>query len=333
MKKIVAMILIVFVLAAACKRNRLKVDISGIELELKIDRFERVLFSIPPDSLEEELPGLSKRYGRFLDRFSTVINIGLPGDPGYSEYLRFFVTDSMVREVYRTVENTFPDLSWHEEALENAFRHYLYYFPDRDVPEVYSYISGFNHSLIIDRGILGIGLDKYLGRDAEYYPMLGLPLYMRDRMEPQRIPFDGMYYWASTEFPFRDSVNNVLCNMVYQGQLLYFTEAMFPTEHDSLIIGYSPEQVEWVKENEGAMYTYLVENRLLFDQSSLTISKLVNDAPFTQYFSTESPGRTGAWLGWQIVRSYMKNHSGISLSELMADTDYQQIFTRSGYYP
>jgi len=76
-----------------------------------------------------------------------------------------------------------------------------------------------------------------------------------------------------------------------------------------------------------------VENRLLFDQSSLTISKLVNDAPFTQYFSTESPGRTGAWLGWQIVRSYMKNHSGISLSELMADTDYQQIFSRSGYHP
>ncbi|MGC9471250.1 MAG: hypothetical protein ACP5D1_06880 [Bacteroidales bacterium] len=333
MKKIAAMILIMFVMAAACKRNRLKVDISGIDLELKIDRFERVLFSIPPDSLEEELPGLSTRYGRFLDRFSTVINIGLPGDPGYPEYLRLFVTDSLVREVYCAVENTFPDLSWHEEVLGNAFRHYLYYFPDREVPEVFSYISGFNHSLIIDRGILGIGLDKYLGRDTEYYSMLGLPRYMRDRMEPQHIPFDCMYYWASTEFPFRDSINNVLCNMVYQGQLLYFTEAMFPTEPDSLIIGYSPAQVEWVKENEGAMYTYLVENRLLFDQSSLTISKLVNDAPFTQYFSTESPGRTGAWLGWQIVRSYMKNHSGISLSELMADTDYQQIFSRSGYHP
>jgi len=333
MRHLILPFVFLLLVSISCRRDPLKVDISGVELDLQIERFEKYLFSIPPDSLEGSIGHLSEKYGNFLDRFSYVINIGQPGDLEYASYLKSFVADTMVRRVYRDVSQVFPNLENTEETVETAFRYYLYHFPGREIPQLYSYLSGYNHSLIIDRGILGVGLDKYLGKDYPYYAMLGLPGYMRQKMHPERLPIDMMYYWLSTEFPFHDSIDNVLSNMVYQGQLLYLTEAMFPGVPDSVIMGYSPEQTEWVEMNERDMYTYLVENRLLFDKSRLTVSKLVNDGPFTQFFSTESPGRTGAWLGWQIVRQYMREYPGTSLAELMSHTDYQSLFTESRYRP
>ena len=45
----------------------------------------------------------------------------------------------------------------------------------------------------------------------------------------------------------------------------------------------------------------------------------------------ESPGRVGVWIGWQIVRSYMKNNN-VTLQELFAK-DAKEIFDNSKYKP
>ena len=65
----------------------------------------------------------------------------------------------------------------------------------------------------------------------------------------------------------------------------------------------------------------------------MDILRFINDSPNTTGFPVESPGRSGVWIGWQIVRQYMKKHKEISLTELMNDTDYQQILNSSGYFP
>jgi hypothetical protein len=41
----------------------------------------------------------------------------------------------------------------------------------------------------------------------------------------------------------------------------------------------------------------------------------------------------GRWIGWQIVRSYMKKNKETSLSELFSFSDSQQILSESGYKP
>ncbi|PKP02856.1 MAG: gliding motility lipoprotein GldB, partial [Bacteroidetes bacterium HGW-Bacteroidetes-9] len=53
---------------------------------------------------------------------------------------------------------------------------------------------------------------------------------------------------------------------------------------------------------------------------------------FTASFSQESPSRTGAWLGWQIVKSYMKNNDSM-IAGLMANANSQEILEKSGYKP
>ncbi len=180
---------------------------------------------------------------------------------------------------------------------------------------------------------IGISLDNYLGADCPFYTMLALPEYKRDNMYSAKIPTDVLYSWAISEFEFDESNNNLISNMIYQGKLLYFLDAMYPEEPEHLKIGFRPDKLGWCKKNEAGMWTYLIEHKLLFNSDRMNIIRFINPAPFTSSFTTDSPGRTGIWLGWQIVKSYMKKNSKISLPGLMSDNDYQKILNDSGYSP
>ena len=72
-----------------------------------------------------------------------------------------------------------------------------------------------------------------------------------------------------------------------------------------LIFGFTTDQMKFCRNNESQMWQYLIENNLLFSTDQFIIRKLTGEAPFTQYFSNESPGRAAVWLGFRIVESYM----------------------------
>jgi hypothetical protein len=194
-------------------------------------------------------------------------------------------------------------------------------------------VSRFNHKLFTVENQIGVGLDQYLGRDCEYYDMLGTPEYLQYNMYPGKIPTDVFHVWATAKFPYNDSVDNVLNRMIYGGLMYYFTDAMLPRTDDSLKIGFSPGQITFCRNNEAQMWTYLVEHKLLFSTDPLVIRKLIDEAPTTHYFPAESPGRAAVWLGWQIVREYVRRNPGLTLAEVMNMTDYQSILRGSRYNP
>jgi hypothetical protein len=180
---------------------------------------------------------------------------------------------------------------------------------------------------------IGISLDNYLGADCPFYLRLGLPIYKRENMYRDKIPTDVLYSWAISEFPFDESNTSLLANMIYEGKICYFLDAMFPEEPDYLKIGFRPGKLDWCKKNEAGMWTYLVEHRLLFNTDRMNIIRFTGPAPFTSNFTTASPGRAGVWLGWQIVKKYIRKNPRISLPELMSENDYQKILNDSGYSP
>jgi hypothetical protein len=138
---------------------------------------------------------------------------------------------------------------------------------------------------------------------------------------------------AQSEFPFKDSVNNLLNQIVYEGKIQYFIDAMLPFAPDSLKFGYSKQQFEWADYNEQKMWAYLVEKQLLFSTDELTIRKLIADGPFTSLFANNSAPRAGAFLGWKIVRQYMDENPDITLQNLMLNNDYQGILNAAAYKP
>jgi len=333
--------LAIFVLVAAiiflsCRRNQYRANISGIKVEISIKRLEQDLFSVDPVKIPEITGMLKDKYGNFLKYFSYVINIGEPGDSLWLDGLVRFCTDRQNNEVYAKTMEVFPDLKWLEKDLSTAFRYYSYHFPSKPVPLVYSCITGFNNSIITGDSTLGIGLDRYLGKDCKYYPQLGIYNYQAAKMTPGNIVTDCMYGWAASEWDYETmgyNPDDVLSSIIHEGKLLYFVKCMLPDMPDERIFGFTEKQMRFCIDNEGSMWQYLVENNILFSTDAFTKRKLTGDAPFTSYFSKESPGRAAVWIGFRIVESYMKHNRSTSLEELMNMKDTRAILERARYSP
>ncbi len=152
-------------------------------------------------------------------------------------------------------------------------------------------------------------------------------------MRPEKIPSDLVRFWLFGEFQFNDSIDNLLNNMIYEGMLMYLTKRLLPEQPDSLIFGFTPDQMQWCNRNEEQMWAHLVEHKLLFSTEQFTINQFVGEAPFTKAFTNESPGKASIWLGYRIVSRFMNRNKDYSLSMLMNETDYLSILSRSGYNP
>ncbi len=339
MKKYLITLLTFCVLASvvmSCKRNYYKVNTSGINVDIQVKRLEKDLFGLNPDEIIPDVPALKQKYGNFLQLFSYVINTGDINDSSFGDFLVRFCTDKMNNEIYKMTMKVYPDVSSIQDGLDDAFRHYLYYFPDKKVPAVFTCITGFNNSLIIGDSILGISLDRYLGADCEYYPRLQIYKYISDRMTPAYVVPDCMYGWAATEWDLSSvgyATDNVLAEMIHEGKLKYFQKCMMPEKPDTLIFGFSPAQMDFCHNNEGQMWQYLVEHKLLFSTDRFTIRKLTGEAPFTTFFTNESPGKAAVWIGFRIIESYMKKNTDVKLSDLMTDPDIQGILQKAKYNP
>lgn len=320
----------------SCKRNRYRINTSSVKMNIEIRRLEKDLFSLDPAQLIRAVPDLKARYDDFLQLFGYVINAGNIEDPSFGENLERFCTDKLNNEVYDSVIKCFPDISWLERDVSEAFRHYKYYFPEKKVPAVFTCITGFNNSIIAGDSVLGIGLDRYLGANSQFYERLAVYRYQAARMTPGNIMPDCMYGWGASEWDFpamKYPADNVLAEIIHEGKLKYFEKCMLPEASDELIFGFSPSQYKFCRNNEEQMWQFLIEKNLLFSTDKFTIRKLTGEAPFTSFFTNESPGRAAVWLGFRIVESFMTRNPAIPLEKLMKEVNIQSILEKAKYSP
>ncbi len=340
MKKILIYISSIIVLAVllffivryfAKNRNPLDIDVSDIELNLEIERFDVELIDV--DNSWEAIEKLQEKYGEFFEIYNKeIISIGGIENASYLTYLNTFLNDYSVVEANREVKKIYSDCNKLNKELTQGFKHLLFYYPDEDIPRIVSFIAGFNHSVVLIDGFIAIGLDKYLGKECQLYDMLGIPQYAKAEMVPEQIPIDVLTAWAQDRYLYEPESDNLLSKMVYNGKILYFLDAMFPDFNQARKLKYTEEQFAYCSKFERDIWTNIIENKLLFDTDHFTIRKFVENAPNTYQFGPDSPPRVANWIGLQIVRSYVKNNE-ITLVELMEENDYQKVLNLSQYNP
>ena len=106
-----------------------------------------------------------------------------------------------------------------------------------------------------------------------------------------------------------------------------------PETSDTILFGYTARQLDFCVHNEKQMWNYLVSHDMLFSTDGFLIRKFTGEAPFTSYFTEESPGRAVVWNGYRIIQSYMKNNPKVSLKDMMVMTDCQDILSGARYRP
>lgn len=314
----------------ACHSGRKSV---GRDSGLEIVRFDRHLFAL--DHASPDIQSMEERDLAFFRLYvEGILRLGKADDPELPELLSFFLQDSIIREVYDSVALKYPDMKFQEKEFSEAFRNYADYFPEKAVPEVYTYISGFNQSVVVDSNLIGISLDNYLGEDCVFYKMLATPIprYITRRMTEREIVRDALYGWLSAEYPFRPRRMDLLSGIIYQGKIMYLLEKLLPGYEPERLFGYTAEQLEWCRNSEGSIWAFMVDNEYLFENQQMLFRKYLNEAPFSSGMPQESPGKAVVWCGYRIVREYVRK-KGCTIQELMGEQDYHKILRGAAYRP
>ncbi|MCE1199875.1 MAG: hypothetical protein LWW85_12980 [Marinilabiliales bacterium] len=330
----ISLFLAVFQLIS-CHRNPLKKELSGIACNLTVHRLDQALGTIQATNIEEKIPLMRKDFGSYFEWYNTeILAIGNSRDSLYRSYLLTFLKDPLYTVAKARSDSIFGNFDPYKKELEQAFRYCRSYYPNRTLPEIFTYLSGYNRAISTLPDAIGISLDNYLGAGfPEYRKLQGLYEYKRRNMEPRKLLYDALNGWIEREFEYKGQTENLVSTMIYKGKLLYFLDALVPDGPDSLKIGYRKKDLDWCQVHEGDMWKFLIEKRLLFSGDRMEVVHFIQPAPFTAPFGQQSPGRAGVWMGWQIVRSYVRKHPETTLQQLMAENDYHKLLNESGYSP
>jgi gliding motility-associated lipoprotein GldB len=322
--------LILITLFSSCKKEkeecRLDEDILKTDIDLEIIRLEKDFFSA---TNAEEFSYLFENHPYFAEKY--LLADTYPSKEQLATELLATHQDTLMRELYDEVMIHYPDIKGLETELTNAFKYIKHYFPEFKIPKVYTFVSGFSSDLYIDEEMIVIGLDYFLPADHRFQAP-DLPEYISKRYEAKYIVPMIVTAISSVYNKTDLKQNSLVAEMIYYGKAYHFTKAILPCTPDEYIIGYSSEEVAACFDNEVMIWSYFVENDLLFETNPFEIRKYTGEAPATVEISPDAPGRIGRWLGWNIVDDYQFNKD-VPLRELMEDSDTEKIFKLSGYKP
>ncbi|AJR03325.1 gliding motility lipoprotein GldB [Siansivirga zeaxanthinifaciens] len=317
--KHVLFLLFIGVIVVSCKKEqKLEAEIAAIDSQVNVERFDALFAKVTP----ETLPDLKNAYPfMFSEKFPDSFWIAK-------------TTDTLETQIFKEVNKTFNDFSKTSTEIASLFNHLKYYFPSFKQPRVITTTSDvdYRNKVIVTDTIALIALDNYLGSDHEFYQ--SIPVYIRNNMNKDQIVVDMASEYA-TKFIYERTQNTFLDKIIYYGKQLYFKDVVLPFKTEAARISYSQEQLDWAKANESYIWRYFVERELLYSTDSKLDGRFITPAPFSKFYlegiDSESPGRLGPYIGWQIVKAYME-HNTITINEML-DKSAEEIFNNSKFKP
>jgi len=310
--------LIILLLVVSCKKEITKqIDVSGIDVELLIDRFEQKFYG----TNEESLPELKREYP-FLFPVQNPDSVWLNRINNKDEIALF-----------KEAQLVFEDFSTEKLQIENLFKHIKHYHSSFTEPKILTLITDldYQNKVMLADGYLFISLDIYLGKENEIYK--DFPIYLSYNFDKSQLQVD-IAKAICEKYTIPTNNRQFIDLIVNEGKKMYQLDCYLPLISDAQKMGYSADKMEWVEGSETSVWKYFIENKLLYSTDADLYTRFVADAPFSKFYldiDKESPGKIGVWLGWQIVRSYMNNNK-VTLQQLL-QTNADEIFKKSKYKP
>tara|TARA_B100002049_G_C16074946_1_gene374505 strand:+ start:1253 stop:2113 length:861 start_codon:yes stop_codon:yes gene_type:complete len=284
---------------------------------LTIERFDKFFYESTPNDLFD----LKKNYPfLFPEQYDNKVWISR-------------LNDSVQKQIYSEVNLVFSNLDNEKSEIQSFYNNFTSYFPKYELPRLITLISDvkYENRVILADSLLLIGLDNYLGSEHPFYS--SMPKYISDNLIRRMIISDIAEEYAYYVIP-RVNFYTFLDKIIFYGKVLYFKDIMLPKLEDRHKIGYSNLSMDWARQNEHYVWTYFVEKQLLFSSENKLITRFINNAPFSKFYlsiDNESPGMIGRFIGWEIVKSYMKNNNTTFIEMILMNP--MDIYNKSKYKP
>lgn len=297
--------------------SKVEKEISEIEMDLTIERFDQMFAT----SVSSDLPVLKQNYPfLFSKRYADSVWVKRMSDP--------------IQQLQnKAVDSVFEDFARTELEIVNFYKHLKYYNKALKTPRVITVLSDvdYRNKVVVTDSIVLVALDTYLGSDHEFYA--SFYDYIKQNLNRDQIVSDLATAYAE-RLIYQPKRATFLEEMIYYGKQLYLKDLLIPFKENNEKIGYFPEQYEWAQENEFYIWQYFVEKELLYETDRKLLARFIVQAPFSRFnleLDSESPGRLGQYIGWQIVKSYMENNSTPLLQMLQMEAT--EIFNNAKFKP
>ena len=307
----------VFFFLSCSKERQNTPDLSGINSNPEIIRFEQLFYEASAD----ELPELKAQFPYLF-----------PAGNADTVWVNK-IEDEDEQYLYSETQKQYADFSDQKNRLKSLFRHMKYYFPAFEEPRIITMVTqvDYNNRVIYADSLLFVSLDLYLGEHHEVYAEF--PEYVKQNYHKDHLIVDVADAMVRPLLrPSED--NSFVSRMVQDGKRLEILSLLLPDLSKDEIIGYSQEQWNWAEMSEGNIWKYFVQNELLYSTDPELTRRFIEEAPFSKFYlevDRDSPGRIGSWFGWRIADAYWSNVDP-GMRELIT-VDNEELFKRSKYKP
>jgi hypothetical protein len=319
-------------------RDKNKPDVSNIQVDVKIDRFEQSFFKIDTNNIMAGLQQVYTSYPNFTPFYVQQI-LGISAQTGndtVQQILKFIING--YKPVNDSLQKKYPDLNWLKKDLDESFRHVKYYYPQYRVPGIITFVATFDApGIVYTPHYLGIGLQQYAGKNFSAYtdPEVSqmYPSYISRRFDKEFIPVNVIKAVVDDIYPDTTDNAKLIELMVEKGKQWWLQKKFIPDAPDSLITGYTKTQTQWCTEQEGNIWGSILQNNTdLYTLDKERIQNYIGEGPRTMDMPELSPGNIGQWVGWQIVKKFEERNAKLSVQEILA-TPAVKIFQESKYRP
>jgi len=317
---------------SSCKKDEHIPDVSDVKIDFQVVRFDSLLYNVDSADVPIFYQNFTKNHSDFLKGY---IHIMVSPGVKVTDTVDFLLAmkNPGLFKLYDTTQMIIGDFGKYRKELKQAFKYVKHYFPKRPTPTYYTYISQFGvGGFTYGESILGTSLDYHLGKEFPYYDPMIFPKYIKHWMDTEHIVPDAMRTYSN------DIVGEVqgeqfLDYIISNGKVLYLLDHFLPSTPDSIFLKFTSAQTKWCEDNEFNMWSHFVHEDLLYSTTQKDFRKLINPSPTSSGMPAEAPGRTGNYMGWQIIKAYMKRHPKTTLPELMKLHDSKKILQKSKYKP
>jgi hypothetical protein len=322
-------------LLSACGRDANKPDVSGIKVDLNLERFEQSLFKIDTNNIPQGLADLRNAYPHFYPMYMQNILQLNPMDTASYSIVRNIITS--YRPINDSLQEKYPNLNWLKNDLTEGFQYVKYYYPQYRVPRIITFIATLDApGVVLTPEYLGIGLHQYAGKDFSVYEAPELqqvyPAYISRRFDKEYMVANSMKAIVDDVYPDQSVGRPLVEQMVEKGKQWYLLQHFLPDAPDSALTGFTQKQLDWVEENEGNVWSFIVKNENLYGIEPHVIQTYIGESPFTQGMPEASPGNIGQWIGWRIVQQYAQKTENLTVQQVL-QTPARTIFQGAAYKP
>ena len=320
-------------------------EIENIKISLETKRFEKEFFQLDTNQMANSLKNLKEKYPVFFDQYTDKI-LGLKSMDSTLKIQAIKKFKHDYQSIYDSAQHLDQYIEPVVSEIKKSFQYIRYYFPDYELPkefitfigpiDAFAYGETGGSGEIITTNAICSGLQLHLGKESSIYKSeIGqqlYPAYISQKFTEEYIAVNCIKNIIDDIYTPLDTRNALIDFLIDHGKRMYLLDLLMPFEKDEIKLGYTSAQLKGAIENEGYIWNYFTENKLLYETDYLRIRSFISDGPITAEFGLGSPGFISLFIGKQIVLAYMKEHAQTSLKDLLK-LDAKSILNGSKYRP